>query len=71
MRAFMMSGAHGKVMPHLIDWADEACVVHWTQETAEPPSWQEISRRMRTEGRRSRVRYPSQAHERFEIPEFG
>ena len=68
MRAFMMSGAHRKAMPKLINWCDEASVVHWQQEAAEPPPWHEAHRRMQAEGRASKVRYPSEAHRRFEIP---
>ena len=68
MRAFMAAGAHGRVMPRLRDWCDEAFVVHWARDSPEPPSWVEAHRRMMSEGRRSRVRVPSPAHERFEIP---
>ena len=68
MRAFMGSGAHRRVMPRLLDWCDAAFLVHWTQDLPEPPSWAEAHRRMLKEGRRSRVRFPSPAHERFEIP---
>ena len=45
MRAFMLSGAHQRVMPKLFNWCDEASVVHWNQETAELPSWSEAHRR--------------------------
>ena len=68
MRAFMMSGAHRGVMPRLLDWCDAAFLVHWTQDSAEPPSWAEAHRRMASDGRRSRLRFPSPAHERFEVP---
>src|SRR5262245_13831445 len=34
MKAFMHSGPHGKVMRKLLDWCDEAAVVHWSQETS-------------------------------------
>jgi uncharacterized protein DUF3291 len=68
MRAFMLSGAHRRVMPRLLDWCDEASVVHWSQDAAEPPPWPEAHRRLQTEGRRSRVRYPSDRQQRFEIP---
>jgi hypothetical protein len=59
MRAFMLSGAHKRAMPKLLDWCDEASVVHWHQDTAELPSWAEAHRRMVEEGRLSRVRHPS------------
>jgi hypothetical protein len=68
MRSFMMSGAHRKAMPHLLDWCDEASVAHWQQETAELPAWPEVYRRLQKEGRRSRVRHPTEAQQRFEIP---
>lgn len=68
MHAFMVSGAHLKVMPHLLDWCDEACVAHWLQDSTTPPTWQEVHRRMQQEGRRSKVKYPSEAQQRFEIP---
>jgi hypothetical protein len=68
MRAFMLSGAHRRVMPRLLDWCDEASVVHWVQDAAEPPPWPEAHRRLQAEGRRSRVRHPSERQQRFQIP---
>lgn len=62
MRAFMASGTHLKAMPMLLDWCDEASVVHWTQDNVAMPSWQEADRRMRTQGRPSKVRQPSNVH---------
>ena len=69
MRSFMVSGAHRSVMPRLLEWCDEASVVHWVQDAHEPPSWPESHRRMQQEGRRSKVNHPSEAQRRFEIPE--
>ncbi|MFZ0149449.1 MAG: DUF3291 domain-containing protein [Xanthobacteraceae bacterium] len=71
MRAFMLAPAHRAVMPKLLQWCDEAAVTHWLQELPEPPeppSWQEVYRRLQQEGRTSRVDYPSEAQLRFEIP---
>jgi quinol monooxygenase YgiN len=68
MRTFMLSGAHRKAMPRLIEWCDKASVAHWQQDTAEPPAWHEAHRRMQAEGRPSKVRHPSEAHQRFDIP---
>jgi hypothetical protein len=68
MRAFMLSGPHRRVMPQLLGWCDEASVVHWSQNAAEPPPWPEAHRRLQAEGRRSRVRYPSERQQRFKIP---
>src|SRR6266480_3013008 len=69
MRSFMQSGVHRRVMARLPDWCDEAALAHWVQESDEPPSWPEACRRLQQEGRRSRVRHPSEAQRRFEIRE--
>jgi hypothetical protein len=68
MRAFMMSGAHRKAMPRLLEWCDEAAVAHWEQESATPPAWPDAHRRLLAEGRRSKVRYPSPGHDAFTFP---
>jgi Antibiotic biosynthesis monooxygenase len=69
MHAFMQAGVHRRAMPRLPRWCDEAAVAHWPQDGLEPPSWSEVSRRLRQDGRRSRVEQPSAAHRRFEVPE--
>lgn len=63
MRRYMTGGAHRTAMPHLMDWCDEASVVHWEQMESEPPTWEEADRRMRGSGRVSKVRHPSAHHE--------
>jgi hypothetical protein len=68
MRAFMFAPAHRRVMPKLLLWCDEAAVAHWLQDSPEPPSWQEVHRRLQQEGRISRVDHPSKAQLLFEIP---
>jgi quinol monooxygenase YgiN len=70
MRAFMMTGAHADAMRHFQRWADEAYVVQWTQGSTEMPSWREVSQRMKTVGRRTNLRFPSHAHEHFEVPDL-
>lgn len=62
MRRYMRNGQHQKAMPYLVNWCDEASVVHWTQDDATLPSWNDADRRMRSEGRASRVRRPSPDH---------
>jgi len=69
MRAFMMSGPHRQAMPKLLDWCDEAALVHWEQESAVLPAWDEAHRRLVTQGRPSKVRHPSAAHESLDYPE--
>ncbi len=68
LRRFMMDGAHARAMPLLIRICDEASVVRWTAPDATPPSWPEAHRRMVSEGRPSKLRAPSAAHEAFEVP---
>ena len=68
MNVFRTQGAHGGVMPKLLDWCDEASVVHWSQMTDALPSWQEAHYRMVKEGRPSKVRHPSPAQVAYEIP---
>lgn len=62
MRAYMTSGAHRIAMPKLMDWCDEASVVHWDEAIAVLPTWVEAEARMRGEGRPSKVRHPSADH---------
>ena len=62
MRRYMTSGHHREVMPRLLDWCDEASVVHWEQPDASIPSWTEADKRMREMGRISKVRNPSPQH---------
>jgi hypothetical protein len=69
MRSFMQLGVHRRIMARLPARCDEAAVVHWVQEASAPPSWEEAHRRLKQEGRRSRVTHPSEAQRRFEIPE--
>jgi hypothetical protein len=68
MKAFMLSGPHRQAMPRLLNWCDEAALVHWAQETDHAPDWQAAHRRIQMEGRRSKVRHPSEAHESYQIP---
>jgi Domain of unknown function (DUF3291) len=68
MREFIMTPPHRRAMPKLLEWCDEAAVAHWLQESSGLPDWREAHRRMVAEGRRSKVRHPSHAHEAFEIP---
>jgi heme-degrading monooxygenase HmoA len=62
MRAYMLSGSHKAAMPKFVDWCDEASVVHWETTDAALPNWAEAERRMRTQGRASKIRHPSQNH---------
>jgi len=62
MRAYMMNGSHRVAMPRLLDWCDEASVVHWDQPQDALPSWPQADRTMRENGRASKVRNPSSDH---------
>ena len=69
MRDYMTSGAHRTAMPRLLDWCDEAAVVHWVHPEEALPSWPEAHRRMRESGRASKVRHPSPRHATLDYPE--
>ena len=67
MKSFMLAGAHGQAMRRLLEWCDEAALVHWTQESNQGPDWQEAHRRLQKEGRRSKVNHPSPNQEKYVI----
>ena len=62
MKAFMHGKPHGPTLRSLLQWCDEAALVHWAQAGAELPSWEEAHRRIQQEGRPSKVDHPSAAH---------
>jgi hypothetical protein len=61
MKAFRDTKAHHRAMPELLNWCDEASVVHWDQESLELPDWLESYQRMVSTGRLSKVKHPSEA----------
>jgi hypothetical protein len=67
MKAFMLAKPHGPAMRKLLEWCDEASVVHWTQRSPELPAWTEAHARMQREGRASKVNHPSEDHRKFVI----
>ena len=67
VKQFMVAHPHGEAMRRLLEWCDEAALVHWEQETGDEPEWPEAHRRLQSEGRRSKVNHPSPAHEKFQI----
>jgi len=68
MRAFMLAAPHAPAMRKLLEWCDEAALVHWSQPGPELPAWTEAHRRLQREGRRSKVNHPSEAQTKFVIP---
>lgn len=68
MRAFMLAAPHGPAMRNLLNWCDEAALVHWTQPEYELPAWSEAHRRLIAEGRPSKVNHPSPAHSSHRLP---
>ena len=62
MHAYVASGSHRSAMPHLRDWAVEASVVRWIADSPVLPTWDEAARRMRDEGRSSKLRHAGPDH---------
>jgi hypothetical protein len=59
MNSYRITPPHLRAMPKLLEWCDEAAVVHWQQESAELPDWKTAERRMSESGRLSKVNHPS------------
>lgn len=70
MKAFRGSGAHAGVMPHLVNWCDEAAYAHWIEADGTLPGWTESYERLLKDGRLSRVAHPTADHtaRRFAAP---
>jgi len=68
MKNFMLAPPHRIAMRKLLEWCDEAALVHWTQEHSELPDWIAAHARLQNEGRRSKVNHPSGAHIAYELP---
>lgn len=63
MRAYVTAGPHRRAMPKLMRWCDQASIVHWVQDDATLPDWNDADRRMRAEGRVSKVHRPATGHD--------
>ena len=68
MNAYRTGGAHRKAMPKLLNWCDEAAVVHWTQASQEIPAWEQAQQHMTEKGKLSKVNHPSAAQAAQQIP---
>jgi len=68
MNAFRTGGAHRRAMPKLLNWCNEAAVVHWTQDSPEIPAWQQAQQHMSEKGKLSKVNHPSAAQASQQIP---
>ena len=68
MKTFMHANPHGPTMRKLLEWCDEAALVHWLQDDAELPTWDEAHRRIQQDGRQSKVNHPSAAQSSYQIP---
>ena len=68
MRAYLLSGAHGKAMRVFADMCSEGCTVHWEQASTRLPSWLDGYKRLQESGHVSRVRIPSPGHATRQFP---
>ena len=67
MQAYRRTGAHLKAMPKLLEWCDEASVATLEDASEIPIEPAEAARRLRLDGRISKVRKPSPAQARGEL----
>jgi hypothetical protein len=70
MNTYRTSGTHRNAMPKLLNWCDEASVVHWQQQGADLPSWKDAHHCMVEESRLSKVNHPRcrKKREAFRLP---
>ena len=68
MKDFIRAKPHGPTMRRLLDWCDEAALVHWTQPDPDFPAWTEAHERLQHEGRPSKVHQPSVVHVAHTFP---
>ena len=59
MSAYRIAPPHLWAMPKLLEWCDEAALVHWQQESPQLPDWKTAELRMAETGRLSKVNHPS------------
>ena len=68
MNAYRTGGAHRRAMPKLLNWCNEAAVVHWIQEFSEIPFWHEVQQHMAKDGKLSKVNHPSPGQASKHVP---
>lgn len=70
--SFRNSGAHLKAMPKLFHWCGEAAYAHWEEEKLNVLNWLEAHQQLNKIGKLSKVKYPSEAHQRreFKFPRY-
>jgi hypothetical protein len=68
MKGFRGTKVHAKVMPRLAEWCDEAAYAHWIAKDATLPDWLNAYEHLVSEGKLSRVAYPSGDHEAGRFP---
>lgn len=64
---FRNSGAHLRAMPKLFHWCDEAAYAHWEQEELKISNWLEVHRQLNEIGKLSKLKHPSEAHQKREF----
>lgn len=63
LKNFMITGPHRRSMPKLAGWCDEASLARFDHAGDALPSWEEAEQILATQGRTSKVDYPSPAQQ--------
>lgn len=69
MRRYRNAGFHKGVMARAVDWCDELVTAHWSQEGAALPGWDEVTAKLRGEGRFMKLQNPSSRQQSREFPD--
>ena len=68
MKSFRNNGPHKYAMRRLPDWCNEGSYMHWLQEDTTIPPWPELYQKMITEGKITKVRFPSPQQANMNYP---
>ena len=68
MKFFRGNKPHQYAMQKMPFWCNEGSVVHWEQENTTIPEWDILHKRLVTEGRATKVKFPSPNNQDMNYP---
>jgi hypothetical protein len=70
MKFFRNSNPHKGAMRKLPNWCDEGAYVHWMQEDKVIPGWDFLYKKLMTEGKLTKIKYPSARQANMNYPKI-